>query len=221
MFTAPWHLFATWVHVDFAKERQIPILHYSPGSALLPKLGQSQGLRSQYMCRLCFEPFLLGGCWTEGLAPGFGEDQKLQRRRSCDPIWPSGSCQFSRFSRRVRRKANLFSQPWRARQGSQISPDQRAQTAQTAALHGAFGRFLWQVFGGFPLHFSSADKAVVRAVTCSFGDFSWGVWRGPGKHRNTRIWFAIMWWSLQSNLGWKLELGKFYHELTMSEPWKS
>jgi len=63
---------------------------------------------------------------------------------------------------------------------------QHKQQHIAAALHGAFGRVLWQVFGGFPLHFSSADKAVATAVTCSFLGFCWGL-EGPGKHRNARI----------------------------------
>jgi 1,4-dihydroxy-2-naphthoyl-CoA synthase len=77
MFTAPWHLFATpRVHVDFAKERQISILHYSPGSALLPKIGQSQAADCWYMCRLFFRHF----CWEAAEQKGW--HQVLAKIRS-------------------------------------------------------------------------------------------------------------------------------------------
>ena len=121
------------------------------------------------------------------------------------------SCQFSReTSRRVRRKANLFSQPWRARQGSlQISPDQTAQTAaQTAAG-------LWRISSSF----QQRRQGSRHGGHLQFLDFL-GL-EGPGKHRNARIWFAIMWWSLQSNLGWKLEVFNLLVEGNVFHKWES
>lgn len=177
MFTAPWHLFATpRVHVDFAKERQISILHYSPGSALLSKIGQSQAADCWYMCRLFFSPFLLGGCWTEGLAPGFGEDQKLQRRRSCKLHWDQQLTDWQ--LRGSHHPVSLAARQVVVFGARQICfPNHEGQGKDLCRCHLTKQHKQQQVFGGFPLHFSSADKAVATAVTCSFWIF-WG-WRGP------------------------------------------
>ena len=165
MFTtmAPLCNLVNKVHVDFAKERQIPILHYSPGSALLPKIGQSPFQRKVFNVPPFFWAISVGRLLNRRAGTRFWRRSEASKKAKL--LWdqqltaeriPSGSCQFSReTSRRVRRKANLFSQPWRARQGSlQISPDQTAQTAAHCSsiawcFRSCFMAGLWRISSSF------------------------------------------------------------------------
>ena len=178
------------------------------------------------MCRHFFEPFLLGGCWTEGLAPGFGEDQKLQRRRSCSEIsnWQLKGSHVSLAASVVVFGARQICFPNHEGQGKDQTADitwpnstvQHKQQQHCMVLSVVFyGRSLedFLFISAAPTRQSSGRSPAV------FGDFL-GL-EGPGKHRNARIWFAIMWWSLQSNLGWKLEVFNLLVEGNVFHKWES